>query len=93
MIQLSITLYKLTNKTITICIAGPFYTLNLDKIIYIGGSPTTDTGLLTGKNFTGCLENLYINSTNVIDKLKNPPYDYYGDTEVGFFYSFNIKPF
>jgi len=33
-----------------------------------------EEGLDTGKNFTGCLENLYLNQTNVISVLRDPPY-------------------
>jgi contactin associated protein-like 2 len=45
-----------------------------------------DTGLITARNFTGCLENLYLNSTNVIHFLKNPPdFYYYGETAETFY--------
>jgi contactin associated protein-like 2 len=66
---------------------GDFQQLDLNKILYIGGCPYIDSGLLTAKNFTGCLENFYLNNTNVIYKLKNPPEkDYYGlDTEETFY--------
>lgn len=66
-------------------IKGDFLQLDLNKVFYIGGSPFIDSGLITAKNFTGCLENFYLNNTNVIYKLKNPPDTYYGDTEETFY--------
>jgi len=33
-----------------------------------------DEGLVIAKNFSGCLESIFINDTNVIHTLKNPPY-------------------
>lgn len=38
--------------------------------IFIGGVPNIQDGLLVTQNFTGCLENLYINSSNVIYDIK-----------------------
>lgn len=80
--QLSFTVDRVEVKAV---IKGDFYQLDLDKILYIGGVPFSDTGLVTGQNFTGCMENFYLNDTNVIDKLKNPPDNYYGDTEESFY--------
>lgn len=39
--------------------------------IYIGGVPHLNDGLLINKNFTGCIENLYMNSTNMIFVVKD----------------------
>ncbi|CAL8121658.1 unnamed protein product [Orchesella dallaii] len=56
-------------------IKGDFMQLDLDKILYIGAVPNPDEGLIIAKNFTGCIENFYLNETNVIFNLKSPPYD------------------
>jgi hypothetical protein len=37
---------------------------------YIGGVPNKQDGLLVMQNFTGCMENLYLNTTNVIYSIK-----------------------
>jgi len=37
---------------------------------YIGGVPNKQDGLLVMQNFTGCMENLYLNTTNVIYRIK-----------------------
>ncbi|XP_073984244.1 neurexin-4 isoform X1 [Rhodnius prolixus] len=51
-------------------IKGEFTRLNLNREIFIGGVPNIQDGLLVTQNFTGCLENLYINSSNVIYDIK-----------------------
>lgn len=39
--------------------------------IYIGGVPNYNyDGIIVRKNFTGCMENLYLNNTNIIERLK-----------------------
>jgi len=57
-------------------IKGEFNKLDLDGYLYIGGVPYVQRGLVIYQNFTGCIENLYLNHTNVIaafrDKLGNP---------------------
>lgn len=44
---------------------------------YIGGVPNKQEGLVVVQNFTGCLENLFFNSTNmmwrVIEAYENDP--------------------
>jgi hypothetical protein len=45
---------------------------------YIGGVPNKQDGLLVTQNFTGCMENLYLNTTNVIRSIKEATS--YGDT-------------
>lgn len=51
-------------------IKGEFSRLNLNRGFYVGGVPNIQEGLVITQNFTGCIENLYINSTNIIRDLK-----------------------
>ncbi|XP_053603353.1 neurexin-4 isoform X1 [Plodia interpunctella] len=51
-------------------IKGEFSRLNLNRAVYIGGVPNFQEGLVVHQNFTGCVENLYLNATNVIQELK-----------------------
>ncbi|PSN48824.1 Neurexin-4 [Blattella germanica] len=51
-------------------IKGEFYHLNLNRGFYIGGVPNKQEGLIVNQNFTGCMENLYLNATNVISSIK-----------------------
>ncbi|CAG9559489.1 unnamed protein product [Danaus chrysippus] len=51
-------------------IKGEFSRLNLNRAIYIGGVPNFQEGLVVTQNFTGCIENMYLNATNVIQELK-----------------------
>lgn len=37
---------------------------------YIGGVPNMQNGLVVHQNFTGCIENFYLNATNIIRELK-----------------------
>jgi len=57
-------------------IRGEFNKLDLDNDLFIGGVPYVQRGLVIYQNFTGCIENLYLNHTNVIaayrDRLGNP---------------------
>ena len=39
--------------------------------MYIGGVPYVQRGLVVYDNFTGCIENLYLNHTNVIAAFTN----------------------
>ena len=43
--------------------------------LYIGGVPEKQDGLVVVQNFTGCMENIYINTTNIVEQLKYA-YDY-----------------
>ena len=56
-------------------IRGEFQKLDLDGYLYIGGVPYVQRGLVIYENFTGCMENLYLNHSNVFaanaDKLGN----------------------
>ena len=47
-------------------IKGDFHKLNLDRHLYIGGVPHVEEGLVVYENFTGCIENMYLNHSNVI---------------------------
>ncbi|CAH0729114.1 unnamed protein product, partial [Brenthis ino] len=51
-------------------IKGEFSRLNLNRALYIGGVPNAQEGLVVTQNFTGCVENMYLNNTNVIQDLK-----------------------
>ena len=57
-------------------IRGEFQKLDLDGYLYIGGVPYVQRGLVIYENFTGCMENLYLNHSNVFaanaDRLGNP---------------------
>jgi hypothetical protein len=45
--------------------------LNLDRDFYIGGVPHVEDGLVVHENFTGCIENMYLNHSNVIAAFKD----------------------
>lgn len=51
-------------------IKGDFDKLDLNRMLYIGGVPTKEEGLVVTQNFTGCIENLYLNTTNFISEMK-----------------------
>ncbi|CAH0407172.1 unnamed protein product [Chilo suppressalis] len=51
-------------------VKGEFSRLNLNRAMYIGGVPNFQEGLVVNQNFTGCVENLYLNATNIIHELK-----------------------
>ncbi|XP_065089213.1 neurexin-4 isoform X1 [Ochlerotatus camptorhynchus] len=51
-------------------IKGEFDKLNLNRAFYIGGVPNMQDGLIVQQNFTGCIENLYLNATNFIRDMK-----------------------
>ncbi|XP_018016939.1 neurexin-4 isoform X2 [Hyalella azteca] len=61
-------------------IVGDYPRLDLNRKFYIGGVPNREPGLVSRVNFTGCLENLFINGTSVVHQMKNPdPHaEYYG---------------
>ena len=52
-------------------IKGDFHKLNLDRTLYIGGVPHVEEGLVIFENFTGCIENMYLNHSNVIAGFKS----------------------
>lgn len=37
----------------------------------MGGVPNIQEGLVVVQNYTGCIENLYLNSTNLIQEVKD----------------------
>lgn len=47
-------------------IKGDFDKLDLNRVLYFGGVPTKEEGLDVNQNFTGCMENIYLNTTNFI---------------------------
>ncbi|CAH0552688.1 unnamed protein product [Brassicogethes aeneus] len=51
-------------------IKGEFNRLNLNRNFYVGGVPNMQEGLVVVQNYTGCMENLYLNSTNLIKEVK-----------------------
>ncbi|XP_034192438.1 neurexin-4 isoform X1 [Osmia lignaria lignaria] len=51
-------------------IKGEFHRLDLNRALYIGGVPNKQDGLVVNQNFTGCIENIYLNSTGIIHDLK-----------------------
>ncbi|GLH10251.1 Neurexin-4, partial [Gryllus bimaculatus] len=59
-------------------IKGEFSRLNLNREFLIGGVSNKQDGLVVTQNFTGCMENIYFNSTNVIRNIKEvAPYSAY----------------
>ncbi|KAL7638819.1 UNVERIFIED_CONTAM: hypothetical protein RMT77_010353 [Armadillidium vulgare] len=63
-------------------ILGDFKRLDLNKYMYIGGVPNMQPGLKARVNFTGCMENLFINGTPSFKKLKEGGGGfYYGEPE------------
>jgi len=55
-------------------IKGDFHKLNLDRNLYIGGVPHVEDGLVVFENFTGCIENMYLNHTNIIRSFSDRLY-------------------
>ncbi|XP_034248929.1 neurexin-4 isoform X1 [Thrips palmi] len=51
-------------------VKGEFLRLDLNQKFYIGGVPNRQEGLMVNQNFSGCIENLYINSTNIGHEMK-----------------------
>ncbi|XP_012283135.1 neurexin-4 isoform X1 [Orussus abietinus] len=51
-------------------IKGEFHRLDLNRALYIGGVPNKQEGLVVIQNFTGCVENFYLNATSLIRDLK-----------------------
>ncbi|XP_033223686.1 neurexin-4 isoform X3 [Belonocnema kinseyi] len=58
-------------------IKGEFHRLDLNRAIYIGGVPNKQEGLVVTQNFTGCIENFYLNTTSIISDVKE--IERYGD--------------
>ena len=74
------------NHNVLFCyrIKGHFHKLNLDKKFYIGGVPHIEKGLVVFDNFTGCIENMYLNHSSVsagyLYKLKYASQNIHYDT-------------
>ncbi|XP_031336350.1 neurexin-4 isoform X3 [Photinus pyralis] len=51
-------------------IKGEFSKLNLNRGFYVGGVPNVQDGLVVTQNFTGCIENIYLNATNILRDMK-----------------------
>lgn len=51
-------------------VKGEFLRLDLNQNFFIGGVSNKQEGLTVNQNFTGCIENLYINSSNVGHEMK-----------------------
>lgn len=47
-----------------------FNRLNLNRAFYIGGAPNHQEGMVVLQNYTGCIENLFLNNTNLIRDMK-----------------------
>ncbi|XP_051175571.1 neurexin-4 isoform X1 [Leptopilina boulardi] len=58
-------------------IKGEFHRLDLNRVFYIGGVPNMQEGIVVTQNFTGCIENFYFNTTNIISEVKKA--EEYGD--------------
>lgn len=52
-------------------VKGDYAQLDLNHNLYIGGVPNIQEGLIVTQNFTGCIENMYLNYTNVIQAVKS----------------------
>ncbi|XP_014094325.1 neurexin-4 isoform X2 [Bactrocera oleae] len=52
-------------------IKGEFTRLNLNRALYLGGVPNIQEGIIVTQNFTGCMENIFINSTNFVRAMKD----------------------
>lgn len=57
-------------------ILGDFKRLDLNQELYIGGVPNLQPGMKARVNFTGCMENLFINGTAIIPEMRDPDDDY-----------------
>lgn len=62
--------FSVDRVSITGVVKGEFSTLNLNNAIYIGGVPNKQEGLIVTQNFTGCIENMFFNSTNINQHIK-----------------------
>ncbi|CAG0892829.1 unnamed protein product [Cyprideis torosa] len=56
-------------------IRGTFKQMDLNRKVYFGGAPVLNTGLKSRRNFTGCMENIFINRTNLI-RIAQEGYNY-----------------
>ncbi|CAG9837466.1 unnamed protein product [Diabrotica balteata] len=63
-------LFSVDRVVVTEKIKGEFQRLNLNRGFYVGGVPNVQEGLVVVQNFTGCMENMYLNSTNLFKEVK-----------------------
>ena len=52
-------------------VKGDYAQLDLNRNLYIGGVPNFQEGLVVRQNFTGCIENMFFNYTNVVRAVKD----------------------
>ncbi|XP_044018099.1 neurexin-4 isoform X2 [Aphidius gifuensis] len=50
-------------------IIGEFHRLDLNRALYIGGVPNIQDGLKVTQNFTGCIENFFLNQTSLFKSM------------------------
>uniref|UniRef100_A0AAQ5ZHT5 Contactin associated protein 1 n=1 Tax=Amphiprion ocellaris TaxID=80972 RepID=A0AAQ5ZHT5_AMPOC len=68
--------FTVDSQTVTAICNGDFTHLDLDTQMYVGGVIEQNLPHLpTTPNFRGCLENVFINGINIIDKAKNEDSD------------------
>ena len=58
-------------------VKGDYAQLDLNRNIYIGGVPNFRTGLVVRQNFSGCIENILFNYTNVVRAVKDAGHEDY----------------
>lgn len=51
-------------------VKGEFSKLNLNRAFYVGGVPNIQEGIVVLQNYTGCVENLFLNNTNFVREVK-----------------------
>uniref|UniRef100_A0A8D3CFK5 Contactin associated protein 1 n=1 Tax=Scophthalmus maximus TaxID=52904 RepID=A0A8D3CFK5_SCOMX len=70
--------FTVDSQTVTAVLAGEFIHLDLDTKLYVGGVIEKNLPHLpTTPNFRGCLENVFINDVNIIDKAQREESDIY----------------
>lgn len=52
-------------------VKGDYAQLDLNRDLYVGGVPNFRDGLVVRQNFTGCIENLFLNYTDVVRAVKD----------------------
>ncbi|XP_037092008.1 neurexin-4-like [Pollicipes pollicipes] len=57
-------------------VSGDFRRLDLTSQLYLGGVPYIKEGVVVYSNFSGCIENFYLNNSNFIAELRDGNQDY-----------------
>jgi hypothetical protein len=57
-------------------ICGDYLKLNLDRVLFIGGVPKIDSGIVVYENFSGCVENMLINFAKVAANVGEPSFEF-----------------